>query len=160
LLNKSAPAIVRELAGKELTHRALDELPAGKTVEHLRSVLVAIGTLPERDEQMSRLERWTAWVIAECPDPGQQQLLHRYAVWHVTRRLRARLGGSHATHNQVVAAQRHIKAAVALLDWLSARDLTLPTARQGGLWPVGWPAHRPPTAPTRGTSSAGPASTS
>jgi hypothetical protein len=40
-LNKSAaPAIVRELAGKELTHRALDELPAGKTVEHLRSVLV------------------------------------------------------------------------------------------------------------------------
>ena len=120
---------MRRLAGKELTHRALDELPAGKTVEHLRSVLVATGTLPERDEQMSRLERWTAWVIAEYPDPGQQQVLYRYAVWHVTRRLRARLGGSHATHNQVVAAQRHIKAAVALLDWLSARDLTLPTAR-------------------------------
>ena len=133
-LNKSAaPAIVRELAGKELTHRALDELPAGKTVEHLRAVLAAIGTLPERDEQMSRLERWTAWVIAERPDPGQQQLLQRYAVWHVTRRLRARLGGSHATHNQVVAAQRHIKAAAALLDWLSARDLTLATARQGDL---------------------------
>ena len=149
---------MRELAGKELTHRALDELPAGKTVEHLRSVLVAIGTLPERDEQMSRLERWTAWVIAECPDPGQQQVLYRYAVWHVTRRLRARLGGSHATHNQVVAAQWHIKAIVALLDWLSARDLTLPTARQGDL--ETWPAHRPPTAPTRGTSSAGPASRS
>ena len=43
---------------------------------------------------MSRLERWTAWVIAECPDPGQQQQLYRYAVWHVTRRLRARLGES------------------------------------------------------------------
>ena len=126
-LNKSAPAIVRELAGKELTHRALDELPAGKTVEHLRSVLVAIGTLPERDEQMSRLERWTAWVIAECPDPGQQQLLHRYAVWHVTRRLRARLGGSHATHNQVVAAQRHIKAAVA---YMRCRIPALPSAQR------------------------------
>ncbi len=50
---------------------------------------------------MTRLERWTAWVIAEWPDPGQRQLLHRYAVWHVTRRLRPRLGGSHATHNQV-----------------------------------------------------------
>jgi hypothetical protein len=133
-LNRSAaPAIVHELAGKELTHRALDELPAGKTVEHLRSVLVAIGTLPVRDEQMSRLERWIAWVIAERPDPGQQQLLHRYAVWHVTRRLRARLGGAHATHHQVVAAQRNIKAAVALLDWLTARDLTLATARQGDL---------------------------
>jgi hypothetical protein len=133
-LGKSAaPAIIRELAGKELTHRALDELPAGKTVEHLRAVLVAIGTLPARDEQMSRLERWTARVIDERPDPGQQQLLHRYAVWHVTRRLRARLGGAHATGNQVIAAQRHIKAAAALLDWLSARDLTLATARQGDL---------------------------
>ncbi len=56
-----------ELAGKELTHRALDELPAGKTVEHLRSVLVAIGTMRERDEQMSRLERWTAWAGAARP---------------------------------------------------------------------------------------------
>ena len=78
---------------------------------------------------MSRLERWIARVIAERPDPGQQQLLHRYAVWHVIRRLRARLRGGHATHGQVVAAQRNIKAAVALLDWLTARDLTLATAR-------------------------------
>ena len=116
---------MRRLAGKELTHRTLDELPAGKTVEHLRAVLVAIGTLPERDEHMSRLERWTAWVIAECLDPGQQQL-HRYAVWHVTRRLRARLGGSHATHNQVVAAQRHIKAAVA---YIRCRIPALPSAQ-------------------------------
>ena len=73
---------MRRLAGKELTHRALDELPAGKTVEHLRSVLV-------------------------------------------TRRLRARLGGSHATHNQVVAAQRHIKAAVA---YMRCRIPALPSA--------------------------------
>jgi hypothetical protein len=124
---------LRELAGKKLTHRALDELPEGKPVEHLRSVLVAIGTLPVRDEQMSRLDGWIGWVIAERPDPGQQQLLHRYAIWHVIRRLRARLGGAHATHNQVVAAKRNIKAAVVLLDWLTARDLTLATARQGDL---------------------------
>ena len=103
--------------------------PRGKPAEHLRSVLVAIGTLPARDEQMSRLERWIALVIAGRPDPGQQQLLHRYAVWHVIRRLRARLRGEHATHDQVVAAQRIIKAAVALLDWLTAHDLTLATAR-------------------------------
>jgi hypothetical protein len=130
-LNKSAaPAILRELAGKELTHRALDELPGGKPVEHLRAVLVALGTLPPRDEQLSRLERWIGWVIAERPDPGQQQLLHRYAVWHVTRRLRARLRGEHATHGQVVAAQRNIRAAITPLDWLTARDLA-----PGHRWP-------------------------
>jgi hypothetical protein len=133
-LNRSAaPAILRELAGNELTHHALDELPAGKPAEHLRSVLVAIGTLPARDEQMCRLERWIVLVIAGRPDPGQQQLLHRYAVWHVIRRLRARLRGEHATHSQVVAAQRIIKAAVALLDWLTAHDLTLAAAGQGDL---------------------------
>jgi hypothetical protein len=133
-LNKSAaPAILRQLAGQQLTHRVLDELPGGKTVEHLRAVLVAIGTLPARDEQMSRLERWISHVIGEQPDPGRQQLLHRYAVWHVNRRLRARLRGEHATYHQVVAAQRNIRAAVALLDWLDARDLALATAGQGDL---------------------------
>lgn len=143
LARSAAPAIIRGLAGKELTHRALDELPAGKVVEHLRAVLVATGTLPARDEQMTRLERWTARVIAERPDPGQQQLLHSYAVWHVTRRLRARLGSTHATRNQVVAAQRNISAAAALLDWLSARGLALAAARQGDL--ETWLASAQPT---------------
>jgi hypothetical protein len=70
-LNKSAaPSILGELAGKKLTHRALDELAGGKAVEHLRSILVAIGTLPARDEQMARLERWTSFIIGEQPDPG------------------------------------------------------------------------------------------
>jgi hypothetical protein len=96
-------------------------------------VLVATGTLPPRDEQMTRLERWITRTIADRPDPGQQHLLHRYAVWHVVRRLRARLRGRHATYNQVVAAKRNIRAAVALLDWLTARDLTLATASQGDL---------------------------
>jgi hypothetical protein len=47
--------------------------------------------------------------------------------------VRARPVGAHATRNQVIAAQRHIKAAATLLDWLCARDLTPATARQGDL---------------------------
>jgi hypothetical protein len=84
-----------------------------------------------------------SWAIAERP--GQRQLLHRYAVWHVIRRLRGRLGGAHATRGQAVAAQKNIKAAIALLDWLTARDLNLADARQGDLeaWLAGaQPAHR------------------
>jgi len=53
-LNRSAvPAIVRRLAGKELTHRALDELPAGKTVEHLRSALSL-----RQGAQLAKMVRW------------------------------------------------------------------------------------------------------
>jgi hypothetical protein len=128
-------AVLRQLATGErpLTHAALDELPDGKPLRHLRTILVATGTLPTRDEQLTRLETWIFRTAAGRPDPGQRELLNRYAVWHVTRRLRSRLAGKHATHGQALAAQRNIKAAIALLDWLTARGLTLEAARQGDL---------------------------
>jgi hypothetical protein len=129
------PAILRELeAGQRvLSHDTLDELPAGKPVEHLRSILVAIGTLPHRDEQLLRLQRWTAELVAQRTDPDERSLLHRYAVWHVIRRLRGRIVDGDTTYGQARAAKLSIKSAAALLDWLAARNLTLATTRQGDL---------------------------
>jgi hypothetical protein len=139
--SSAVPVILRDLKTRTrpLTHEALDELPAGKPVEHLRSVLVAIGTLPPRDEQMARLERWITVTIAGCGDCGERELLHRYAVWHLLRRLRRRTGGAETTHAQLVGVRRHVRAAITLLDWLAARDLTLATAGQGDLdaWMTG-----------------------
>ena len=43
---------------RPLTHAALDEMPDSKTLRHLRSVLVASGALPARDEHLTRLEHW------------------------------------------------------------------------------------------------------
>jgi hypothetical protein len=127
--------ILRQLATGErpLTHAALDELPDGKPLKHLRAVLVATAALPPRDEHMARLERWIARAIATRSDPDEQQLLHRYALWHVLRRLRGRLNGADTTHDQAVAAQRVINAAMTLLDWFTDRGLTLATAGQGDL---------------------------
>jgi hypothetical protein len=129
------PAILHELrAGdRALSHETLDELPAGKPIEHLRSLLVAIGTLPHRDERVIRLQRWTADVIAGRADTDERNLLHRHAVWHVIRRLRGRVGNADTTQEQVTAAKGNIKAAVALLDWLAARELTPGTAGQADL---------------------------
>ena len=135
-LNKNtAAAILAELAAgqRPLTHAALDELPDSKTIRHLRSVLVATGALPPRDEHMIRLEHWITATIAGRDDPGERQLLHRYATWHALRRLRRRAGGQHITHGQAVTVQRHVRAAITLLDWLTARGLELGTARQGDL---------------------------
>lgn len=132
--NSTAPEILRRLkTDSPLTHEDLDALPAGKPVEHLRSVLVAVGTLPPRDEQLTRLERWVNQTIAERADRDEQQLLRRYALWHILRRLRRRLNGAHATHNQLVTARQHVRAAIGLLDWLAANDLTLATAGQADL---------------------------
>jgi hypothetical protein len=120
-------------AGKVLTHEMLDGLPAGKSLEHLRSVLVAIGTLPQRDEQMERLQRWIAAIIAARSDPEEQQLLHRYVTWHVLRRLRRRLGDAETTHAQAVSVQEHVRGAITLLDVLGAHHLDLGSAPQGDL---------------------------
>jgi hypothetical protein len=135
-LNKNtAAAILRELAAGEraLTHAALDDLPDSKTIRHLRSVLVATSALPPRDEHMIRLERWITATIAGRGNPDERQLLHRYAVWHALRRLRHRAGSQHLTHGQAVTVQRHVRAAITLLDWLTAHGLELATARQGDL---------------------------
>ena len=71
--SKSTAAVLRELAAgqRPLTHAALDELPDGKPLRHLRTILVATGTLPPRDEQLARLETWISRAVAGRPRPGR-----------------------------------------------------------------------------------------
>lgn len=135
-LNKTVTANVLHEFGtgqRAVSHAALDELPASKQVEHLRAILVAAGTVPPRDEHLARLERWIALTVAERSDPEQRHLLHRYAVWHLLRRLRQRNATTYATHAQAVTVQRNVRAAIALLDGLSIRGRTLADARQADL---------------------------
>jgi hypothetical protein len=113
-----------------LTHDVLDELPAGKTLDHLRAVLVAGGMLPERDERLVKLERWVAGVVQSRTDPEERQLLHRYAVWHHLRRLRRRLAAAHASHLQALNVRCHTMAAVNFLEWLTSQNVTLATCTQ------------------------------
>jgi hypothetical protein len=127
-----------------LAHDTLDRLPAAKTVEHLRAVLVATGALPARDEHMVRVERWVADTIAARPDPDQRYILKRYAVWHLLRRLRRRHKGEPITYNQTTTVKAHLRVAVELLDWLAARGLSLGSADQSHLdaWLAGEGATR------------------
>jgi hypothetical protein len=143
-------ALLTELAAGQhpLTHATLDGLPASKTLTHLRSVLVATGALPGRDEHLAQLERWIASAMAARADPQEKEVLHRYAVWHVLRRLRHRISGRHATHGQAAVARRNVQAAVAFLDWLAARGLALTSCTQASLdaWmAAASPSQRGPT---------------
>ena len=128
-------ALLTQLAAgqRPLTHATLDRLPPSKTLTHLRSVLVGTGALPGRDEHLVQLERWITSAVAARADPQEKAVLHRYAVWHVLRRLRHRIRGAHATHGQAAVARRNIQAAVAFLDWLAARGLTLAGCTQASL---------------------------
>jgi len=128
-------AMLTELAAglRPLTHAALDELPASKPLTHLRSVLVATGALPARDEHLIQLERWITQAVAGRADRQEKEILHRYAVWHVLRRLRQRIRSTHATCGQADVARRNIASAAAFLDLLTARGLTLASCPQGDL---------------------------
>lgn len=118
---------------RQLTHQALDELPPSQTLDHLRAVLVATASLPGRDEQLVRIERWVTQRISERDDPEDKQLLHRYAVWHLLRRLRHRNRATETTYRQIATLRKQVHAAIALLDHLRSHELTLPGCAQPDL---------------------------
>jgi hypothetical protein len=135
LKHPTVTSVLSELATghRPLTHAALDDLPPSKPLEHLRSVLVATHVLPARDEHLARIERWVTHTINERSDPDDKELLQRYAVWHVLRRLRQRNHGTNTTYGQLDMVRQRVRAAISLLDWLRTRSLTLATCGQGDL---------------------------
>jgi hypothetical protein len=129
-----SPVLSDLAAGRRaLTHEALDELPDSPPLSHLRQVLVGVGALPERDEYMVRLERFLTDLLASQQDPEQRKVLHRYAIWHLVRRLRRRNNGRPLTPQQFISARQRTHAAVAFLHWLTTHDLTLEICRQADL---------------------------
>ena len=118
---------------RPLTHESLDELPTGKVLAHLRSILVAAGTLPDRDERLVALERWITAAVHARTDPGELRILHGYAVWYHLRKLRQRLGDTHTSRAQDLNVRCHVTAATNFLDWLDHHTLTLGTCTQTDL---------------------------
>jgi hypothetical protein len=118
---------------RPVTHEVLDELPPGKVLAHLRSVLVATGTLPLRDARLIALEKWIAETVQARSDLAERRILHGYAVWHHMRRLRRRLAEDHVTRLQDLNVRCHVTAADSFLTWLNSEGLTLGTCTQPDL---------------------------
>lgn len=139
LSRNTVSATLNDIAAgrRELTHQALDELATGKQLDPLRTVLAATGALPAREEQLARLEQHLQGLITVTPDPEARQILHRYAVWHLLRRLRHRTRNSEVTHTQFTVIHQHVRAAVRFLDWLAAQQLSLMACSQAGRLPAG-----------------------
>lgn len=141
------PAVKRTLqavaARGVITHEALDMLPPGRTFVHVRSMLVAAGALPARDERLTALELRIGQAVAGQADHGHRQALRGYASWHHLRRLRGRLDGRPASRQQAKNVRDHVAAAAAFLDWLTARVLTLAACTQADLdqWLAGTSGH-------------------
>ena len=111
-------------------HAAFDALPAGKSTDHLRAMLVAVGVLPERDEHLARLERWITETISDHPEARRAATgtpSGTCCAGYATARTKPLTAG------QATVVRRNLSAAIALLDWMSARDLTWPPPGQADL---------------------------
>jgi hypothetical protein len=118
-------------AGRQaITHETLDTHPRRRAADYLRRLLVAHGLLPERDEQLTRAERWVADLLTTIQRPADRRLIAAYATWRVLRRLRRRAERTRGPWTPTRHAKTHLGAAVGLLDWLAERDLTLAEAGQ------------------------------
>ncbi|MCL2586384.1 MAG: hypothetical protein FWE35_28475 [Streptosporangiales bacterium] len=134
----SKPSVAPVLSGLAdgtipLTHQGLDELPRGQALDHLRQTLVAVGALPWRDEEMTRLEASLHGLLEAEADPERRRLLHRYLIWHLVRGIRSRNNGKPATRQQSLLTRRLARGAIAFLDWLDTAGLTLESLRQADL---------------------------
>lgn len=108
----------------DLTHELLDAKGNGFSVNYLRALLVAAGTLRERDENVVRLNRFTARIIDQISDTQHRQVLARYARWHVVARANP---DRHGQLSPAVAdrCRQEIRDAQRFLENLAARGRTL-----------------------------------
>lgn len=127
----SGAAILREIAAGALpvSHQALDTHPRPRAADYLRHVLVANAVLPARNEDLARLDRWVADLLAGLHGPDRR-LAQSYATWRVLRRTRHRAEQHTGPRTPTRHAKTQIGAAVDFLAWLRTREQTLATCTQ------------------------------
>lgn len=124
--------LLAALASKEipLTHAGLDGEPTGRAVDYLRALLIAHGALPARDEQLVRLERRIAGLLADIANADDRRTVTAFATWHVLQRVRRRAEQRPARSTATRHATIAVRAAIALLAWLRERGIELAEIRQ------------------------------
>ncbi|MFE1907620.1 hypothetical protein ACFW96_28675 [Streptomyces gardneri] len=134
--SKEAASLLNDLASGvcELSHEALDARSEGHrrdlAVDWFRSVRVAAGILPVRDEHLARLERWIEYKTAALDDPEHRQLITGYARWDQGARIRRRACGKPITASTADFTHVQISKAVLFLAWLKNQGERLATSQQ------------------------------
>ncbi|MFC6870862.1 hypothetical protein [Haloechinothrix salitolerans] len=131
----AAASLLADVASGRLaaSHQALDTHPQARAADYLRHMLVAGGVLPPRDEQLARTEKWLAALLATIDIAEHRRLVQAFATWRVLRRLRRGTEARPAPRTYTAHARNNIKAAVAFLTWLAAKDTTLADCSQADI---------------------------
>jgi hypothetical protein len=116
-----------------ISHQTLDGLEPWRSVAYLRDLLMLHGVLPAADRHLLLFERWLRATLDEIADPDQQQIIARFAAWHILNRLRRFAVRGPLTQKQIGQARDQLRAAIAFLNWLNTRQKVLADCRQADI---------------------------
>jgi integrase len=131
--NPAAPAkLLRGLGNGdiELTHEAFHRLQPWRAAAHLRELLMSCNLLPLMDKQVCLFERWLSEHLAGITDREHEQVVRRFATWHVLPKLRANAERKPITPAGRRFAGDRVRHATAFLGWLGKHKLVLADCRQ------------------------------
>jgi hypothetical protein len=128
------PAVLGAMArgDVEISHAALDQIPANKARDYLRDLLVALEVLPPYNARLEAVAPWLAEMLATLP-AHQADIVGRFAKWQVLRKLRHQAGAGVLTPAGIENGRAAIITTVRFLAWLEHGSQTLATASQGDL---------------------------
>lgn len=129
---KAASMLLRGLGNGdiELTHEAFHRLQPWRVAAHLRELLMSCGLLPLMDKQICLFERWLGEHLAGITDVEHEQVVRRFATWHVLPKLRAGAARRPITPAGRQFAGDQVRHATTFLSWLADRELRLADCRQ------------------------------
>jgi integrase len=135
--------VLRELAlHPTLTHELIDQLPAGRTTDYMRNLLVEHGVLPSRDERLARFQSWALAAQQRITTEEHRKVVARFIRWSLEKRLRSM---STVTDSAFLRAKQTVTVTIQFCNWLAAEhDVTVQQLTQAhiDLWQSSGPTTR------------------
>ena len=128
-------------ATPSISHQHLDTLPACRTRDYVRGLLVEHGALPRRDERLARFRTWSEHAPARLPEGEHRDAVRRFIRWHLLRRMNTTGPVSEGTF---LRSTQTTTVAIDFLTWLTEHGTTLDRLTQADLdrWQTSGPSTR------------------
>jgi hypothetical protein len=124
-------AFLRSLtACEQITHEAIDRLPASPTREYVRGLLIEYSVLTRRDTYSVRYDEWSEAALETISSPENRDVIRRYIRWHHKRRMN-QLGEVQV--GTFLHSKQTVTVAIDLLNWLTGQEIRLGELTQGDL---------------------------
>ncbi len=124
-----------------VTHDSLDELPASRTRDYVRGLLVEHGALLRRDERAARFSAWSQQALSRLRNDAHRDVIQRYIRWQHQRRMNDMDAVPHGTF---LRSKQTVTVAIDFLNWLDEHKVELANLEQSHLdaWQAGGPSTR------------------